>query len=415
MTPNTMFCSGCGTRQPGDARFCARCGRPRETDSLAPALDGLVEGDTNESEVLIDRSGVTRVSSLDDTYELKPAPHARRFGAFLLDAVVVYVLGLCGGFVWGLLQGLHVITGSGVPRELGYVVGGGYAVVCWGLLGTSFGKYLFGLKLVVADTGRRVTGLSGMARALVRFVVMVVLAPLWITWWSTLARQDRRALHDLAAGTQLVWDPTRGVRLALRGVRWVLIPAGGLVLVAGGIWALIAWSDVSGVSTATQQSLKSAVLDYDRLDEEATAALDASILQSRATSDLVARVQTGFDKSKQKGYTETSHLVSAQFKAFRKVGQTYEVDDVETWQNEFRASNGAVFRTQEAEPQTAVLVQDKNVWKLSDVRFYTVATAPFATGLTPGPTPTIEVVQPASNPSSNGVPAGSSSQLFVYV
>jgi uncharacterized RDD family membrane protein YckC len=80
------------------------------------------------------------------------------------------------------------------------VVGAVYYVLLWGLAGSSPGKRLFRLRVIGPD-GRE----PGIHRALIRYTVMFFVGvPLGLTWWPVLVRRDRRALHDLAAGTRVV-------------------------------------------------------------------------------------------------------------------------------------------------------------------------------------------------------------------
>jgi uncharacterized RDD family membrane protein YckC len=78
-----------------------------------------------------------------------------------------------------------------------------YTAGLWALRGRTPGKALFGLAIV--RPGGRAGGGIGWNAALLRFLVMAVGAvPLGFGWWMAVFRKDRRALHDLAAGTRVV-------------------------------------------------------------------------------------------------------------------------------------------------------------------------------------------------------------------
>jgi uncharacterized RDD family membrane protein YckC len=78
-----------------------------------------------------------------------------------------------------------------------------YTAGLWAMRGRTPGKALLGLA-VVRPGGRAGDGI-GWNAALVRFLVMAVGAvPLGIGWWMAVFRKDRRALHDVAAGTVVV-------------------------------------------------------------------------------------------------------------------------------------------------------------------------------------------------------------------
>ena len=135
--------------------------------------------------------------SVHEAPRLAPAPRWPRLAAHLVDLLAQTLMLVPIGVVLVLVlprQGellLHTAT---------LVLGTLYYVLLWGLAGTSPGKRLFGLRVVGPD-GRE----PGLRRALVRYVVMFLAGlPLGLTWWPILFRHDRRALHDLAAGTQVI-------------------------------------------------------------------------------------------------------------------------------------------------------------------------------------------------------------------
>lgn len=78
-----------------------------------------------------------------------------------------------------------------------------YTAGLWAMRGRTPGKALLGLAIVRA--GSRAGDGIGWNAALVRFLVMTVGAvPLGVGWWMAVFRKDRRALHDVAAGTVVV-------------------------------------------------------------------------------------------------------------------------------------------------------------------------------------------------------------------
>ena len=74
----------------------------------------------------------------------------------------------------------------------------------WTFGGRTIGMALFGLRVVQKD-GRPVTGRQATIRALVLYLSLVFFV---ITAILILAQRERRALHDLIAGTAVVyaWD-----------------------------------------------------------------------------------------------------------------------------------------------------------------------------------------------------------------
>jgi uncharacterized RDD family membrane protein YckC len=77
----------------------------------------------------------------------------------------------------------------------------GYFAVGWGLCGATPGKWLLGLRIV--DHRERCP--IGLSRALLRLVAYAV-SSATLCWGHllVLVRRDRRALHDLLAGTRVV-------------------------------------------------------------------------------------------------------------------------------------------------------------------------------------------------------------------
>jgi uncharacterized RDD family membrane protein YckC len=84
-----------------------------------------------------------------------------------------------------------------------------YFIVSWGLLGASPGKWAFGLRII--DYHQRCP--IGPARAALRLVAYAV-SSITFEWGHVLIvlRQDRRALHDILAGTRVVRRSPRRIR-----------------------------------------------------------------------------------------------------------------------------------------------------------------------------------------------------------
>lgn len=100
----------------------------------------------------------------------------------------------------------RAMANPSAERGFGLIVLGIYSIACWHLYGATLGKWLMGLRLVRMDGGR-----PSIWADLLRYVVMIVLAPLWITWWPALIRKDHRGIHDLAAGTCLILARSEGL------------------------------------------------------------------------------------------------------------------------------------------------------------------------------------------------------------
>jgi uncharacterized RDD family membrane protein YckC len=126
---------------------------------------------------------------------LTPSSMGRRFFAFLVDIVALWLLYFALYFI---LNDEEIGAAGAIP----YL----YFVMLWAFAGTTLGKWAMGISLVKKDGTA-----PGFLRANIRFFVMFLLSVLWITWWPALLRDDRRALHDLAAGTMVVPRPNQKV------------------------------------------------------------------------------------------------------------------------------------------------------------------------------------------------------------
>ena len=136
-----------------------------------------------------------------DTSDLPVADRGRRLLAFVVDGPVVWAMSFVVSLIWAALDpsGFDA-TIARHDKGFAILLFGIYVIPCWAIAGTSLGKWLLGLKLV----GPRQQP-PGVLRAFVRFLVMAALSPLLgLPWWTVLVRRDRRGIHDLLAGTQLI-------------------------------------------------------------------------------------------------------------------------------------------------------------------------------------------------------------------
>ncbi len=152
----------------------------------------------------------------------RPAGALRRLFATLLDMAVF--CGLCmllaipieQTFEWSALWGgFDDIARAASNREwlshassvLGFWIAlwWCYFIVGWGLLGATPGKWAMGLRIV--DYRQRCP--IGPTRAMLRLAAYCV-SSITFEWGHLmiLFRNDRRALHDVLAGTRVVWKST---------------------------------------------------------------------------------------------------------------------------------------------------------------------------------------------------------------
>ena len=142
---------------------------------------------------------------------------ASRFAAYAVDVIVswtAFTLGLAG-----VSFAITIVTGRSVSWHLGATVAIGvvfalweltYFGYCWAAAGRTPGMALLGLRVVRADGGD-LDPWRGVLRALV-FPLSIILCGLGFV--GILTQREHRALHDLLAGTAVIysWD-ARAARL----------------------------------------------------------------------------------------------------------------------------------------------------------------------------------------------------------
>jgi len=123
------------------------------------------------------------------------APVARRFWAGVADGLIV-----------GLLPALLLWADLPWRASIGFVVGVTYSIVGVAVWGTTLGKRLLGLAVVDVRTGGRPTWAAAAIRVAPAVVGLVpyVGSLTVFTYLPLLWRDDRRAVHDLLAGTVVV-------------------------------------------------------------------------------------------------------------------------------------------------------------------------------------------------------------------
>jgi len=184
------FCPNCGAELPADSRFCTRCGTP--TDGVLSRLP--------------DGTPVAEVGG----QRLPLAPVSTRFGALLIDGVVLWVVSYLLLVIAGALlkaagvelSGSNFLSpaGVGIWQSLSQSVVS--ALVGWSFesYGWSPGKFTTGIRAVRLD-GRRPGIVHGLVRYSMRTVGMLAfgLGYLWAIW-----DERNQSWHDKLAGTVVV-------------------------------------------------------------------------------------------------------------------------------------------------------------------------------------------------------------------
>ena len=155
---------------------------------------------------------------------------ASRFTAYVVDAAVssgVFMLGLAA-----VSYAVSIVTGHTVTWEKGGPIAGiallgwqfVYYAYSWGSSGRTFGMALLGLRVV----HRSGAGLSP-ARAIIRTVAFPLsFLLLGLGFLGIVLQPQRRALHDLLAGSAVIYDwDARAARLRFLARRTSRLPGDG--------------------------------------------------------------------------------------------------------------------------------------------------------------------------------------------
>lgn len=140
-----------------------------------------------------------RGAAADREAGLRPAGFWRRALALVVDAGVWWLLLAVGDLLTAMLARWELVARA-FDYTYGLVVPAAYVVLLHGTTGQTLGKML---------AGARVVGLSGAPigypRALGRYAAWFLSAlPLLAGFLVAAARSDKRALHDLVAGTRVI-------------------------------------------------------------------------------------------------------------------------------------------------------------------------------------------------------------------
>ena len=185
-----VTCGRCGW-QGDEARFCARCGAELGTSpTTAPASFPPPQGKPSPP-------GPAPVSAAT-----RPAGFWIRFVAVLIDGVILIVAqGILFGAGW-VLWGGDMDAGmavKGVTRLFSSIIGAAYSIIFHWQWGQTLGKMALQIRVVSMDGGPLSFGQS-VGRYFATFLSALILM---IGFIMAGVRSDKRALHDLLAGTRV--------------------------------------------------------------------------------------------------------------------------------------------------------------------------------------------------------------------
>ncbi len=153
-----------------------------------------------------------------------------RFGAVIIDTIVVYIIALVAGAAVGLLAA--AVGGPAWAGGGGMIAGiaGGFlyfAMMESGERGATLGKRAFKLRVVTADASERIGFGRAAGRYFARFISMLVL---YIGYIMQPFTRRKQALHDMICGTAVVaLAPASRILLGVAIFLGVLVPTLGIV------------------------------------------------------------------------------------------------------------------------------------------------------------------------------------------
>lgn len=189
------WATGPGYQQPlRDDEMCPRCGSHRNADESVCATCGLPFGQQANAD------GIPSSVALRGD----PAGFWIRLVAIIIDGIIInVVLGIIGGFL-----GFNSLTGGGLEdysagaqtliQSVFLVIQVGYGTVLLAYYGTTPGKRLFNIYILDANGNKGIGIGRALGRELSKFVSFLILL---IGYIMAAFRSDKRALHDLMAGT----------------------------------------------------------------------------------------------------------------------------------------------------------------------------------------------------------------------
>jgi len=189
-----VTCGRCGW-QGEDARYCSRCGADLAPVSGAPRSTFPPPPQRPAEPVFAPRAQSARTAT-------RPAGFWIRVVAVLIDGVVLIVaqgiLFGAGWIMWGGGLGSGVAV-RGATQLFSSLIGAAYTIVFNWLWGQTLGKMALQIRIVSMDGGPLSFG-QAVGRYFASFLSALILG---IGFIMAGVRSDKRALHDLLAGTRV--------------------------------------------------------------------------------------------------------------------------------------------------------------------------------------------------------------------
>lgn len=218
MSTTLKFCAECGAPLDKNDRFCPVCGGKvieddEQNHEKSPAKNASSSPPPNKSRPKVAPyvSTSSKESSLSPTEEIQTPPYARfsyRIGAMIIDWSLIALIVLGGFYILVIIdEFIYRISDDDVPLMF-LMLTAVSIVTAWyynagmeaSKFQTTFGKYLFGLK-VTNSKGNQCT----IKCTSIRFIGKLISLPLYGAGYLLIAFTERKqALHDKLANTLVI-------------------------------------------------------------------------------------------------------------------------------------------------------------------------------------------------------------------
>lgn len=198
-----MICQSCGTANQENASICKGCGQTLTAPIEIPGQSYINQNTVTDPQAF---------SVLPQTPNT--AGFGKRFGAFLLDIIIMMIAGAIIGGIVGVFLGIVMVSSgatsesiNSVSRIVGQVLGIALNWLYYALLESSWHQATFGkraLGIMVTDSNnQRISFGRATARFFGKFLISGGLT-LGIGFLFAAFGAKKQALHDMMAGTLVV-------------------------------------------------------------------------------------------------------------------------------------------------------------------------------------------------------------------
>jgi len=189
-----MFCEECREKMQEDAKFCDNCGYPVAAYETTPVI--------RENACPLDNK-----LRVDEEY----AGFWIRLGAFFIDLIIIHFIVCYIALLNGFFVQFYIDSDTTYLLML-FLLIVGYYTATLSIFSTTFGKMLFGLRIVDSTTNEKVSVRKALGRVL-SYLASVLLFGLGFLAISF--NEEKKGWHDRIAGTQVFREKNFNITLGI--------------------------------------------------------------------------------------------------------------------------------------------------------------------------------------------------------